>query len=71
MIRYYGIIDNTPFYISTMKKGDVVSFSAGDITDWMYISDGKIIGGRSIKYLLEQIAEHERSEEQRIILEMF
>jgi len=67
---YYGIIANTPFYITSMKKGDIVSFSADDITDWMYTSNGKIIGGLSIKHLLEQIAEHERSEEQRDILKM-
>jgi uncharacterized protein YegJ (DUF2314 family) len=68
---YYGLITNTPFYISAIKKGDIVSFSAGDITDWMYTDKEKIIGGLSIKYLLEQIPEHERSEEQRIVLKMF
>jgi uncharacterized protein YegJ (DUF2314 family) len=68
---YYGLIANTPFYIAAIKKGDIVSFSAGDITDWMYTSKGKIIGGLSIKYLLEQIPEHERSEEQKIVLKQF
>lgn len=68
---YYGIIANTPFYTAAIKKGDTVSFSAGDITDWMYIENGKITGGHSIKYLLEQLAEHERNDEQRAILQMF
>jgi uncharacterized protein YegJ (DUF2314 family) len=68
---YYGVIANTPFYIATMKKGDTVAFNASEISDWAYIHDGKIIGGLSIKYLLEQIPEHERSEEQRAILTMF
>jgi uncharacterized protein YegJ (DUF2314 family) len=68
---YYGLVANTPFYISAIKKGDIVSFSAGDITDWMYTDKGKIIGGFSIKYLLEQIPEHERSEEQRMVLKQF
>ncbi|MDR1586523.1 MAG: DUF2314 domain-containing protein, partial [Treponema sp.] len=68
---YYGVLSNTPYYIASMKRGDTLPFSADEITDWMYTKDGKIIGGLSIKYLLEQIPEHERSREQRALLEMF
>ncbi|MDR1318085.1 MAG: AMP-binding protein [Treponema sp.] len=68
---YYGVLSNTPYYVASMKRGAVVSFSADEITDWMYTRDGKIIGGLSIKYLLEQIPEHERGGEQRALLEMF
>jgi uncharacterized protein YegJ (DUF2314 family) len=63
---YYGVVDNTPFYTASIKKGDTVAFSAEDITDWMYTSSEKIIGGRSIKYLLEQLPEHS-AEQQRIM----
>ena len=68
---YYGILTGNPQYISGMKKGDTVSFSADFITDWMYIRGDKIIGGYSIKYLLENIPEETRSEEQQKILNMF
>ena len=66
---YYGDVANTPYYISSIKKGDTAAFSISDITDWMYISDGKIIGGYSIKYLLDQIPEHS-DEQQRIIKQL-
>jgi uncharacterized protein YegJ (DUF2314 family) len=68
---YYGSLANNPFYTTTMKKGDTVAFYTGDITDWMYTFNGKIIGGRSIKYLLEQIPKHEQSDAQRTILGLF
>jgi uncharacterized protein YegJ (DUF2314 family) len=68
---YYGILDSTPLHIAGMRRGDTISFSADEITDWMYIRRGKIIGGHSIKYLLEQIPEEQRNEEQRGILAMF
>jgi uncharacterized protein YegJ (DUF2314 family) len=68
---YFGTVTNTPFYISGLKKGDTLSFSIDDITDWMYTRDGKIIGGLSIKYLLEQIPENERDKEQREVLSLF
>ncbi|MCL2880184.1 MAG: DUF2314 domain-containing protein, partial [Treponema sp.] len=66
---FYGDIANTPFYTGSLQKGDTVSFSAADITDWMYTTNGKIVGGASIQYLLEQLPEH--SAAQQRIMEMF
>jgi uncharacterized protein YegJ (DUF2314 family) len=68
---YYGTVLNTPFYVSGLFRGDLTSFTMDDITDWMYISGEKIMGGPSIKYLLELIPPAERDEEQRRILTMF
>jgi uncharacterized protein YegJ (DUF2314 family) len=69
--RYYGKLAGTPVHFSGMKKGDTITFIADDITDWMYVKDGKIVGGFSIKYLLEQIPKDKRSEVQDKLLEMF
>jgi len=66
---YYGTPANTP--ISHGRKMKRVNIDTDKITDWMYIQDGKIIGGRSIKYLLEKIPEDQRGGEQRRILRMF
>jgi uncharacterized protein YegJ (DUF2314 family) len=68
---YSGVLVNTPYYVSGYTRGDRLPFNIEEITDWMFTGGGRIIGGRSIKYLLEQIPEHERDEEQRRILKMF
>jgi uncharacterized protein YegJ (DUF2314 family) len=68
---YSGVLANTPYYMSGFARGERVNFNIDDITDWMFTRAGKITGGLSIKYLLEQIPEHERDEEQRRILGMF
>ena len=68
---YYGVITSTPRYLSGMRKGKKVLFNPGEITDWMYIQNGKITGGLSIQYLLKQIPINELSAEQRALLEMF
>ena len=68
---YYGRLANTSSLLGDKKKDNLITFNPDAITDWMYIQDGKIIGGRSIKYLLEKIPEEKRSEDQRKILKMF
>jgi uncharacterized protein YegJ (DUF2314 family) len=68
---YTGVVLNIPFYVSGLSKGDRTAFNTGEITDWMYIRKGKIIGGRSIKYLLEQIPAAERNAEEQAVLDMF
>jgi uncharacterized protein YegJ (DUF2314 family) len=68
---YYGVLANTASSPGGMKKGDKISFVPDAVTDWMYVQDGKIMGGRSIKYLLEKIPETQRNEDQRKILKMF
>jgi uncharacterized protein YegJ (DUF2314 family) len=68
---YYGILSNTPRYLGNLKKGDKVTFNMDEITDWMYVRGGKIVGGDSIKYLLEKIPEYQRSDGERELLGMF
>ena len=69
--NYYGKLANTPLNVSSLKKGDKIIFYTDSITDWMYISNGKITGGQSIKHLIELIPESDRSFLQKKILGMF
>ncbi|MDR2759353.1 MAG: DUF2314 domain-containing protein [Spirochaetaceae bacterium] len=50
---YYGTITNQPFHCSGLALGAAVPFSIENISDWMYTRGGEIIGGRSIKLLIE------------------
>jgi uncharacterized protein YegJ (DUF2314 family) len=65
---YYGILANSPRHLSGMKKGDTVMFDMDKITDWMFVRDEKIIGGDSIKYLLEKIPDSQRTDRERELL---
>ena len=67
---YYGRLANTSKLPGGRNKDKLITFDPDKITDWMYIQDGKIIGGRSIKYLLEKTPETQRSEDQKKILKM-
>jgi uncharacterized protein YegJ (DUF2314 family) len=68
---YYGVLASSPRQLNGMKKGDTVTFEADSITDWMYIRYDKIIGGYSIKYLLEKVPENQRSDKEFKLLQMF
>ena len=68
---YYGILAGTPRCLDGMKRGDTVAFDTEMITDWMYVRNGKIIGGYSIKYLLEKIPDDQRTDSERKLLQMF
>ena len=69
--RYYGQLTSVPMHLSGMKPGDTVIFEADDITDWMFVRSGRIIGGLSVKYLLEKIPEDQRSDGEQNLLRMF
>ena len=68
---FYGTVASTPVYLTSLGRGDRVGFSAEAVTDWMFTRNGRIVGGYSIRYLLERIPEEERSDGQRRTLLMF
>ncbi|UPK02981.1 DUF2314 domain-containing protein [Bradyrhizobium sp. 170] len=51
--RYSGRFANAPRDLPGKKAGDVVEFKEADISDWMFMRNGKIVGGETIKPLLK------------------
>lgn len=68
---YYGLLADAPMHLGGLQKGDRVVFETDDVTDWMYVRNGRIIGGLSVKYLLEKIPEDQRSAGEQNLLQMF
>jgi uncharacterized protein YegJ (DUF2314 family) len=60
--KYFGIIANDPFYIKSMKLGDKVEFDIKKISDWKYVKDGYLVGGKSIKYFYDRMSEEEKKQ---------
>lgn len=59
--KYYGIVINEPFYVSSMKYGDEVEFDINQISDWKYVEDGFLVGGKSIIYFYNRMSEEEKN----------
>jgi uncharacterized protein YegJ (DUF2314 family) len=53
--RYSGRFANAPLYLPGKRAGDLVEFKEADISDWMFMRNGKIVGGETIKPLLKSM----------------
>lgn len=60
--KYYGIVANDPFYIKNKKIRDKVEFNIDKISDWKYVENGFLIGGKSIIYFYNQMSEQEKKD---------
>lgn len=52
---FAGVIDNAPVTVKSVKLGQRYAFGADDISDWMYMKDGKIHGGYTIRALAPKL----------------
>ena len=53
MAGYSGRFANAPRDLPGKKAGEVALFKDTDISDWMFMRNGKIVGGETIKPLLK------------------
>jgi uncharacterized protein YegJ (DUF2314 family) len=54
--RFQGRIDNEPRKIHGPKMGQLVSVDPNEISDWMYIDQGRLIGGYTIRARYNQLS---------------
>jgi len=57
---FYGNIANDPEFVKNIKPGDQVKVLPGDISDWMYVEDGKLVGGYTIRVLRNRLSAEEK-----------
>ena len=57
---FEGTIGNNPVYVKELKYGDHVTIKTSDITDWMIIDGGKLLGGYTIHVIHNRMSESER-----------
>ncbi|EDM34819.1 hypothetical protein PBAL39_02945 [Pedobacter sp. BAL39] len=58
--HYNGVIGNSPTSTTAVKLGDTVLVPDEDISDWMYVEDGKLRGGYTIRVLRDQMSDQEK-----------
>lgn len=56
------VIDNAPEAVKTVQFGQRIPIDADLISDWMYLRDGRIVGGETIRVLLNYLPPEEASD---------
>ena len=54
--RYSGRFANQPRDLPGKRAGDLVEFTEADISDWMFLRNGKIVGGETIRPMLKRMS---------------
>lgn len=70
--HYSGMIGNLPSSTTVVKLGETVAIPDDRISDWMYVQDGKLKGGYTIRVLRDQMSDAEKKvfdEENGLIIE--
>jgi uncharacterized protein YegJ (DUF2314 family) len=56
-----GTINNEPVDATSLKLGEVVTAPLADISDWMYVENGVLRGGYTLRVLLDKMSPETRS----------
>ncbi len=59
---FHGKVDNEPVDIKGARLGQEVSVAANEISDWMYVQDGRLVGGYTITAMSEHMSPAEKQQ---------
>jgi uncharacterized protein YegJ (DUF2314 family) len=60
--RFQARVDNEPRKIRGVKIGQLVSVNPNEITDWLYIDNGKLVGGYTFRVQYNQLSPQDKQE---------
>ncbi len=63
------VIDNDPQTVKSVSLGQRIAADPASISDWMYMRDGKIIGGETIRVILPRLSKDEADEFRSLLAE--
>ena len=53
--KLYGVLDSDPVNVTTVKWGDTLEVKTEFLSDWMYVKNGKLVGGYTIRVLYDKM----------------
>jgi uncharacterized protein YegJ (DUF2314 family) len=57
--KFEGVIDNEPGIVTNVKSGQKWTVKKSEISDWMFMRDGKMYGNYTMRPLLKTMPEEE------------
>lgn len=59
---FHGLVANEPESLTNVKYGQEASVPRAEISDWMYLQDGKIVGAETTRVLRDTLSPAERAQ---------
>jgi uncharacterized protein YegJ (DUF2314 family) len=59
---FQGRIDNQPRKIAGLKIGEMASVKPNEISDWLYIENGKLVGGYTVRVHYNELSPQQKQE---------
>ena len=60
--NFQGVVNNEPEKVKTVKSGQKVTVAPSEISDWMYVDNGNLVGGFTMRVLRDTMTPAERAE---------
>jgi uncharacterized protein YegJ (DUF2314 family) len=60
--RFQGTVDSTPRKAKRLHPGQVCSVNPDEITDWLFIENGKLVGGFTVRAHYRQLSPADKAE---------
>lgn len=60
--RFVGTVGNEPQHVSNVSAGQEVTIPAREIVDWMYVEEGKLVGGYTLRVIRSAMSRGDRRE---------
>lgn len=57
---FYGIIDSDPVTVKSVVAGTKIGIDLANISDWLIVEDGRLIGGYTIRVYRESLGQQEK-----------
>jgi uncharacterized protein YegJ (DUF2314 family) len=60
--NFVGIVNNDPERVTNVKLGQRVTVATTEVSDWMYVDNGKLVGGETLRVLRDSLSPDERAD---------
>jgi len=65
--KFSGTLNNNPEKLKNVKMGHKASVEPAEIADWMYVQDGKLVGGYTVRVARDKMPPEERAKWDRTV----
>jgi uncharacterized protein YegJ (DUF2314 family) len=60
-----GIVEDVPEHLANVSRGSRVRVSTKSISDWMYMENGRLVGGYTMRVAIDRLPENERADQKK------